>query len=34
MVWMKMIAVNMVVVRRGNVTCWGGVGAGVLVFSL
>ena len=34
MVWMKMIAVNMVVVRRGSVTCRGGMGAEVLVFSL
>ena len=32
MVWMKMIAVNMVVVR--SVTCRGGVGGEVLVFSL
>jgi len=29
-----MIAVNMVVVRRGSVTCRGGVGGEVLVFSL
>ena len=34
MVWMKMIAVNMVVVRSGSVTCRRGVGAEVLVFSL
>lgn len=34
MVWMQMIAVNMVVVRRGSVTCRGGVGGEVLVFSL
>lgn len=34
MVWMQMIAVNMVVVRRGSVTCRGGVGGEVLVLSL
>lgn len=34
MMWMQMIAVNMVVVRRGSVTCRGGVGGEVLVFSL
>ena len=34
MVWMKMIAVNMVVVRRGSVTCRGGVGGEVLVFLI
>jgi len=33
-VWMKMIAVNMVVVRRESVTCRGWVGGEVLVFSL
>ena len=34
MVWMKMIAVNVVVVRRGSMDCRGGVAGKVLVFSL
>ena len=34
MVWMKMIAVNMVVVRRRRMTCRGRVGGEVFVFSL
>lgn len=33
-VWMKMIAVNVVVVRWGSMDCRGGVGSEVLVFSL
>lgn len=33
-VWMKVIAVNVVVVWRGSMNCRGGVGSTVLVFSL